>query len=85
MSDIFLKTQYTVGITFDNDITFEASLGKLLGNKYPYWNTKEEAEKALQQYKEYIEQNTSLKLVKSRIRVRQVTEWNEVETTIFIR
>lgn len=80
-----MKNQYSVGIVFDNDINFVASLGKLLGKKYPYWNTEKEASEALQQYKEHIEQNTSLKLVKSVIRVRQVTEWEEVETTIFIR
>lgn len=80
-----MKTQYSVGIVLSNDINFEASLGKLLGMKYPYWNTEKEASEALHQYKKYIEQNTSLRLVKALIRVRQVTEWNEVETTIFIR
>lgn len=54
-----MKTQYSVGIVLSNDINFEASLGKLLGMKYPYWNTEKEASEALQGYKKYIEQNTS--------------------------
>ena len=80
-----MKKEYSVGITFTNDINYVASLGKLLGMKYPYWNTEEEASEALQKYKEYIEHNTSLKLLKARIRVREVTEWEDVESTIFIR
>ena len=79
-----MKKQYSVGITLSNDIHFEASLGKLLGMKYPYWNTEKEATKALEVYEKYIRENTTLRVVKARIRVRQVTEWEEVATTLFI-
>lgn len=73
-----MKKQYSVGITFENDLDFTFSLGKLLGMKTPYWETKEEAERQLNNYIEYVNKNNTIKVYSYQIRVREVTEWEEV-------
>jgi len=90
-----MKYQYTVGVTFNTDLDFEYSLGKLTGKKYPYWDSSAEAMKAVEDFIEKV--NTpSYKVVKYRIRSRQVTEWEDVlqgdvtdsevkKVTVFIR
>ena len=97
-----MKYQYTVAVTFSNDMNLELSLGKLLGNyKKPYWDSSAEAMKAVEDYIEgfnnsYTSSSTSIKVVKYRIRSRQVTEWEDVlqgdvtdsevkKVTVFIR
>lgn len=73
-----MKKQYSVGITFTHDKSHTVSLGKLLGMKNPYWDNKKEAVRQLNSYIDYINNKTTLKVYKYQIKVRQVTEWEEV-------